>query len=359
MITGSFVNLSRRVAAAAIAAAVGATLAGTAQATAPAGASRLATSVDWANASLTVRSFDTRCAGGTLDFHNGEHYTFYPDGSLSGISRQGPVAYGDVNHDGAKDALLSITCFANGDPRYSIAALFAYDTRTGTPALLGTVTEPPLRPLNYRVKANAVLVQARTDRDEPSPVVDLQLKLVGDRFAEVSGNSAYVYSWRTATLQMPFKADQVPLPDRGRPCPKITGTFEMGNGYSRGGRFRYGNWEYDLDPLAFGDVNHDGVTDTVVRLICGDIDGPQGQWLYAYTIRDGKPALLGYLTARFSTAGVSQTFTERIEGGNVLITQSDGIGDPSEDLHRSFRWTGSGFVGSPKLTNVPGADVAP
>jgi hypothetical protein len=339
--------------------ALGGGIATTANAAEPTGAR----DVDWSNASLELTEIDSRCPGGPLTFATG--YAEVDTGArFPSQFFQGVVKYGDVNRDGREDAVLSITCNPNSNETAALTATYAYSVENGAPALIGAVTVPPVTPESYEVRGGTVAVKARPDRDAASKPLNFRFRWDGKAFQERSGKAAYVYSWGTEQLAMPFKADAVPMRGDGsepRPCPKATVDFDnYGDHYSRRGEVHTAaDFVYGINVTAFGDVNRDGVTDALVEISCfdGTVFNLPNSWNYVYTIKNGKAVPLSYLTASESVHGSTGIRAVTLAPGKVTLKQDVGTSDVQAD--RTFRWTHAGLKAQQPLPGYPNVDVAP
>jgi hypothetical protein len=338
------------------AAALGGSGFATAATTANAAAKPGARGLNWADATLELRDLDVRCPGGPLRFAGG--YAEVDTGATTPSSFfQGPVKFGDVNRDGRDDAVLSVACWPNGHSQYALTATYAYGVENGAPKLIGAVTTPPVAPESYSVRTGKVTVKARPDGDETSPLLTFTLRWDGKSFQERSGKAAYLYDWGNARLALPFTAAAVPMGDGSRDCTRITVPFA---GNPRQGEFVSDDeLSYGLRANEFGDVNRDGVTDVRVSLSCFDrrVWARPAVWNYVYTIKNGKPALLSYLTASDSAAGFTAIGDVKLSRGKVTLTQFAGTSDVQVD--RTFRWTRNGLTAQQPLSGHPTVDVAP
>jgi len=339
-------------------AAVGGGFIATANATAPTGARQL----DWSNATLTLADLGARCPAGPVTFHDG---TAQLDTGAVRPSDffQGDVKFGDVNRDGRQDAVLSVTCWPNGSSTAALTATYAYGVKDGAPMLIGAVTIPPVTPVSYAVRGGTVAVSARPDRDATSAPVELRLRWDGKKFQERSGKAAYVYGWGTEPLALPFKGASAAMEGANgplRPCPRITADFDNhGSNYDRNGEFvSADNFVYSIGAGSFGDVNGDGVTDAVVGLRCVESDSWEpNMWTFVYTIKDGKPVPLSYLTGEGFPARYTPITDLTMTPGKVTIKQQ--AGSDSAPIERTFRWTGHGLKALQPLPGFPKVDVAP
>ncbi len=333
-------------------------------ATAASAADTGARDIDWKNASLKITQQDERCPAGPIEFAAGVA-EIDAGGRFPSFYHQGDVKYGDVDRDGREDAVLSITCNPNGSSTAALTGVYAYRVDAGAPVLIGAVTTSPITPESYSVRHGAVQVTARPDRDADSTPVNFTLRWDGTSFTERTGRSAYLFDWGNATLAMPFKADAVPMRNgwggaEPRPCPKTTVTFDnINDGYGRQGEFTTAdNFTYSISVDEFGDVNKDGVTDALVTVGCNDqnVFYPN-TWAYVYTVKNGKPVVLSYLTANDAAAGYTAISNVTMSRGKVALTQYAGTSDVAVD--RTFNWTKAGLKADKPLPGFPNVDVAP
>jgi hypothetical protein len=320
--------------------------------------------IDWRNATLDLKQLDTFCPGGPLTFADGvaEVETEMPEPTYF---RQGAASFGDVDRDGREDAVLSVSCDRNGGHSERLTAIYAYGVKEGQPRLIDTVTLPTITPDAYSVRAGTVAVTGRVDRAPDAPQLRFRFRWDGAAFQERTGKAAYAFNWGSAKLDVPFKAAEVPMRDEfggtPRPCKKATVDLTNHGDYlsQHGEAVSADNFSYDFHVLKFGDVNRDGNTDVVAAISCMDrnIFNSSNTWNYAYTVKDGKPVLLGYLTASASIAGSTGVNVKSVSRGKVAIKQAAGTSDVLVD--RTFRWTRGGLKADKPLPGFPTVDVAP
>lgn len=321
--------------------------------------------IDWSNATLEMIKGDARCPGGPVTFVEGIGK------AETGATRpstyvQDSVEFGDVDRDGREDAVLMVTCYRLGNPRIGVPAVYAFGVADGAPKQIGVVTPPTVYPSSYSVSGGAVTVNARAVDSPDAEPVKFKLRWNGTAFTERTGKEAYLYDWGSEPLALPFKAAQVPLRPRsdGRPdksCPKATVDFEDGGMFYRTGEYTSPDGiVYALRAANFGDVNRDGRSDVVVTLTCGDRDNmieTQSSWAYLYTVKNGKPVPLSYLTTTTWLDGYTDIHDVKLSRGKVELGQYAGTSDTSVD--RSFRWTRKGLKAAQPLPGFPNVDVAP
>jgi hypothetical protein len=321
--------------------------------------------IDWSNATLEMIKGEWRCPGGPVTFVDGVAKVD------TGAARpstyvQGSVEFGDVNRDGREDAVLKATCHPLGNTHIKVPAVYAFGVENGAPKQIGVVTTPLIYPESYSVSGGAVTVNARQVDSPEAELIPFKLRWDGKAFTERTGKEAYLYDWGSEPLALPFKAAQVPLRPRSdgqpdKPCPKTTVKFEDGGEFWRTGHYTSPDRiSYGIRAHDFGDVNRDGRTDVMVELVCTDYDNmieTQSSWTYLYTVRNGKPVLLSYLTATWWLDGYTNIQDVKLTPGKVTLKQAAGTSDVMVD--RTFRWTGNRLKAQNPLPGFPKVDVAP
>lgn len=312
--------------------------------------------LDWKNATLELITSDGNCPGGPLKFTDGYGQTDLGNGETA-PHYQGDVKFGDVNRDGKTDAVLSVTCWAYGQPA---ATLYAFGVQNGAPTRIGTVTTPVVKLDSYSVSGSTVTAKAQPHRYQESDPLTFKLRWNGTEFTERTGKGAYLYNWGRESFALPFKSDSVPLGGSARPCPRATIDFTDHDTFNRRGEFvSADNFVYDIQAAHFGDINRDGITDVLVALTCSDGSNwsSSGQWNYAYTVKNGKPVRLSYLTTGAGKDGYTGIGEVQVSRGKVALVQHPGTSDIS--VERTFRWTANGLKADKPLPGYPNVDVAP
>lgn len=310
--------------------------------------------LDWKNASLDLIESGQYCPAGPVKFTDGTATIDLGEDRRTDMY-QWPVQFGDVNHDGKEDALFGVSCF----PPFgrSSATLYAFGVKNGAPVRIGVVTTPAVELDTYRASGGTVTVTARPDRQPETEALTFKLRWNGSGFVERSGKGAYLHNWGDESLALPFKAQSVPLPG-GRPCPRATVDFDNHGEFSRSGEKATDGFVYAIDAHDFGDINRDGVTDVLVTLFCMDGNADHtGRWVYAYTVKNGKPVPLSYVTTAEGIGGWTGISDVRVSKGKVALVQHPGTSDIS--VERTFRWTHGGLKADKPLPGYPKVDVAP
>jgi hypothetical protein len=167
------------------------------------------------------------------------------------------------------------------------------------------------------------------------------------------------FDWPNATIALPFRNAEVPLQNMNHQfvalCPRVTAHFAPPSPGATAGVYVKNGFEYWFTAKAAGDVNGDGVQDIVAGVSCANQDG-QAEWNYVYTVKNGKPSLLGFLTADNSLAGWSAIGDVHIVNGHIDLKQTDNTSDV--EIDRTFTWDGHKFTADKPLPHVPGADIA-
>ncbi len=311
--------------------------------------------LDWKNATLDLIETDQCPPAGPVKFTDGTAQIDLGEGQKVDLY-QWPVQFGDVNRDGRQDALFGVSCF----PRHGLTrtTLYAFGVKDGAPARIGVVTTPIVELDTYRASGGTVTVTARPDRQPETEALTFKLRWNGTGFVERSGKGVYLHNWGAESLAMPFKGESVPLKD-AKPCPRTTVDFDDHSSFGRyGEKGTDDGFLYAIQASKFGDVNRDGVADALVTLTCFVRDNPGSmvQGVYAYTVKNGKPVPLSYLTTTTGIDGWTGIGNVRVTKGQVALVQHPGTSDIS--VERTFRWTKGGLKADKPLPGFPKVDVA-
>lgn len=310
---------------------------------------------DWANAALTIPKAGD-CPGASVTFSKGSaasgdySYTILP-GTFA-------PAYGDVDGDGTEDAVVLVTCGTNPLPIQQLLVI------SGTGHTLGAVT---MSFASYGFGAYSV--RAGKIHATVAELADgrTQQRIYGwngSRIVQTGGPTVFpavpppavtaaTFDWTNATLPLPFSG---PVPDPGGgTCP--TGTVTFANGTAHLGACKYTISQFQ-PTAATGDLDGDGNTDILLGIDAGRSDW--NSWMYAYTLRDGKPALLGFVTAlvlKDPASGMIQVLSGvTITGHTVSLSQMYYKTFPTQK--RTFTWSGGRLVPD-AAPHDPAADKRP
>jgi hypothetical protein len=329
--------------------------------------------VDWRNASLTLprlASDGPACRGGAVKFKNGVAVT--SNSRYQVLPGDDRAEYGDINGDRREDALLHVYCGPTG--REASDWLVAMkSTAQGKPAPLGAI-EPDggYWFTGYDVHSTGMVLAELTDIPG-SRTQSQRFGWNGHAFYRLGDDDhqqrvdATNYDWSRATLTIPFRGATATVQPNDRTCPRKTVTFT--NAGTDQGAVQSGRCEYWIHKITNADLNRDGTPDALVRITATAIGGGTlstgNIWYFGYTIRDGKPALLGFVTTAelpsqadtgsreiYSNWAVAST-------GTVKVAQRFTLpGRPQQTLTRTFRWHGAGFTPSQSAPH-PRTDIAP
>jgi len=333
--------------------------------------------VDWKNATLKLPRFQTDryCAGGVVTFRNGLAVT--KTGTYR-ILRPGKKAvYGQLTGDRLDEAVLPVDC---SPPNSEYAShLVGVTGRPGALRVLGdaiTTENWGISIDSVRITGGQALVTL-TERLTDHPRTQIRgYAWTGTEFQQVSGPTKFPepvvdgtnFEWSTATLTLPFKAASTTVQPNNRSCPRVTVKFtHVQDGV---GAVQSNGCEYWVHKIATVDLNGDGSADSLVkitatRLGTGDLT-TGAEWYFAYTFRNGKPALISFVTAAGldnvnDNAKPDVTATSvRASIREVRVTQVfRSPGKPNQTLNRTFRWSGGTRFAVNMPAPNPRADLAP
>jgi hypothetical protein len=331
------------------------------------------TKVDWRNHSVPIPA-STGCPAGDVRFQDGAATI---DGYEYALLRLDGLrtAYGDVDRDGRPEAVLHLSCGNGGDGKEHLIVIAAHTNQLR--AIGSTGTEERAAFTAYQVQGGEIVATVREGGTNAARSQTRRYKWDGAKIVQVGGPSRFegrsaqvdtsTYDWSTATLTIPFQRASAAIEPNNRSCPRVTVTFS--HVHENEGTVQSGPCEYWLKRIGTSDLNGDGTTDALVRIsaiVAGTGDLTTGaSWYFGYTIRDGKPALLGFVTAanldnRDDNAPEDVTATTAKAGAaKVTVAQVfRSTGKPNQTLTRTFTWTGSGFAPSQTAPN-PRADSQP
>ncbi len=302
--------------------------------------------IDWRNHAFQIDRSDG-CTGGMVTFRDGKATH---DGHTYLADEAAPV-YGDIDGDGHEDALLSLKCGTAQELGRMLAGVNAGGES------LGVITgEHYLVAFSkIRVSGGTVTVDA-TDRSQDPDVTHVRsYRWDGTALTQVSGPTSFeertgtgTFDWSTATLTIPFKAAQTTIQPNNRSCPRVTVTFaRVSDGQ---GAVQAGGCEYWVQRVASADLDNDGSQDALVRISAirtGTGDLSEGAaWYFGYAVRDGKPVLIGFVTAANldshdddEPTAVKATSASASKG-SVRVTQVF----RGQTVTRTFTWNGSRFA---------------
>ncbi|MDQ1645943.1 MAG: hypothetical protein QOJ50_2127 [Cryptosporangiaceae bacterium] len=318
------------------------------------GGSKHAPAFDIQNATLPVPAFDSSCPSGPVKFTDGIAQKLDSNGKVVyELFIGGPVVTGDLNRDGNADTTISLSCYA---PVHTNTVLLSYATNTGSAKYLGKAFGPAGSVTGFQMTGHDLAVTAYPERDTTKEPLNFRLHYTGSGFAETTGKAAYLIDW-TRPMAFPLHAP-VTVADGVAPCDSKVNTFTLKDDWLRHAEGHRNGLTYDIQVAMFGDVNGDGVTDALVSLSCQQTTGEgSGQWLYAYTVRNGAPKLLGFVTTDHLQKVYTGAGNYAISNKTISLTQAAGTSD--NEVARTFRWNGHGFTGTPALPGFPNVDVAP
>jgi hypothetical protein len=328
--------------------------------------------VSWRNATISLPAL-TSCPGGTITFTNGA--AKIGDHQYSLLLTDPKPAYGDVNRDGREDAVFPVYCGSGGTGQVQLIAVSAAGTALRA---FGTVTleADRLSFASYTVADGAIVATVREAPDGGAAprTQTRRYRWNGGAFEQIGGPSAFPaagpdatsFGWSTATLAVPFRGAAAAIQPNDRSCPRLTVTFTRVS--ETEGAVQSGGCEYWITKLATGDLDRDGTPDALVKItataIGGSSFGTGTSWYFVYTVRAGKPALVGFVTAaalpaEADTAKLEVQATGASAGSGVRVTQIfRAAGKPDQTLARTFQWNGSRFAPS-QAPPDPRADIAP
>lgn len=326
----------------------------------PASASTDVRTIDWRNQPITIAP-TTGCTGGMVTFRNGKATH---DGHTYLVDEAAPV-FGDIDGDGHEDALLSLKCGTAQELGRMLAGVNAGGESLGV-----------IRGEHYlvafskiRVSGGKVTVDATDRSQDPDVTQTRTYRWNGSALAQVDGPTSFeekaatgAFDWSTATLTIPFKGAQATIQPNNRSCPRVTVTFTRVNDGQ--GAVQSSGCEYWIDRVGTADLDGNGTQDALVRISAlrmgvGDLT-EGGAWYFGYTVRDGKPVLIGFVTAanldnpdENAPSEVKATSASASKG-SVRVTQVF----KDQTVTRTFTWNGSRFAPDKAPPN-PAADARP
>lgn len=330
--------------------------------------------VDWRNTTLTLPALDTAgpaCRGGQVTFKAGVGFT--KDSRYQVLPERDRAAYGDLDGDRREDALLHVYC--GPKDREATDWLVAMKAAPqGKPVPLGAIEPDGGHWFSgYRISGGVVFADST---DIPGDrTVTQRFGWDGKRFYRLGDDDhtpsqhvdATSYDWSRATLTIPFRGATASVQPGDRSCPRKTVTFTAAG--KDQGAVQAGGCEYWILKLGNADLNRDGKPDALVRITATPLGlshpSTGNMWYFAYTIRNGKPAPIAFVT----NAGLPNRLEDappQIDSGwaaantgAVTVAQRFTIpGKKQQALVRFFRWNGAGFTPDRTAPNQA-ADVAP
>jgi hypothetical protein len=151
------------------------------------------------------------------------------------------------------------------------------------------------------------------------------------------------YPWLDSPLDLPFAGSTFTVNPNGQSCPRIRAQFRSGS--ASGGGCTY---NVSTGDALYGDFNGDGVMDVVLEISAAR--SLRNSWLFAYTLRDGKPALIGFVAGAFvANADPNapydvETVGRSVSGRRLTAQQFTLVNGKHQMLTRTFSWNGSRFV---------------
>lgn len=278
--------------------------------------------VDWSRATLALPALDGCPAGtrtfaaGRSDDRSGPTDDEYPVWTLTAPARS---AYGDLDGDGADDALVRVACEYGSS---STVVVVGVRRRTdGSLRTLGPVTFADASHAEAVTSVGvtggrAVIGLARSSTGSRQTRT---FRFDGTRFVRVGGPAAFPVrlrdlAWANVTLTV----------GSGGGCRGGTYAFR-GSAAAEpgGGTYRLGE---DYASQTFADLDGDGVEEAAFRVWCRRSDGTTTVGAMVVGVgADGKPAALGTI---FSASNDVKTLAVR--GGGVVLTLGPAAGPADE-----------------------------
>jgi hypothetical protein len=309
--------------------------------------------VDWRNTTIPIAQ-SGGCAGGLVPFKGGNAKRGGHNYEIAGAP-----AFGDIDGDGRDDAIVPFSCGDSHEPGNYLVGV-----STGGPTLrgLGTIGTENWGVVftSYDVSGGVVVVGVRNGLRDQQENQTRRFRWNGTTIVQISGPTRFedskpdaaTFDWSTATMTVPFKGASTTIQPNDRSCPRATVTFTHVR--ENEGAVQTGGCEYWIKRIGTADLDGDGTTDALLRItatVMGTGDLTTGaSWYFGYTVRGGKPALLGFVTAanldnRDDTAQPDVTATvAQAAAGRATVTQVfRSTGKPNQTLTRTFTWNGSGF----------------
>jgi len=346
---------------------------------------------NWGDQAIPITGTDG-CPGGTVTFENGAAtvggytYRVLPAGAKA--------AFGDLDQDGADDAVISLHCGNGGELGSYLIGVGNANKASASPGTASASTaKPSLRALgtvrtenwgvafkSYSVSGRDVVATVATILEDTERVQTRRYRWNGSQLVQRGGPASFPelkveltadqYDWSTATLTLPFRGASTILEPTGRSCRKATVTLTSTSADGSQGAIQTADCEFWVSKVGTADLNGDGTPDALLSITATPRDNQATndtgtRWYFGYTLRDGKPAPLGFVTAAdLHGTEVGQpdavTATSVTAGTrSVRVTQVfRSAGQPNQTLTRTFSWNGAGFSPSQAPPN-PRADARP
>jgi hypothetical protein len=165
---------------------------------------------------------------------------------------------------------------------------------------------------------------------------------------------ASTYDWANATLNLPFTGSSVAVQPKNESCPSLAVSFV--NGVVDRGACHY---QLQTPAKGIGDVNGDGVKDQLVEISVKR--SLRNSWLYVYTVKNGTPALIGFVTGgMLANADPNAAYDVELTGWSltgrtISVQQFMPDGPKRVNVARTFTWDGSAF--QPSVSPPPPSKV--
>lgn len=298
--------------------------------------------VNWRDGTVPIPAAPG-CPGGQVVFHDGV-------GAVGGATYTvGAPAYGDVTGDGRRDALIPVECRVIDAVSAHLVVVSMSGTRLRA---VGAITlEYGVDLEAWRAIAGDVVATVRhaaTDRTQTR-----RYRWDGSRFTQIGGPSSFPgapppavtaanYDWRNTPLDLPFAGASVTVQPNDQSCPRLQVVFSDGSASASGCAYRI---NVATEPR---DLDGDDKPDVVLEISAGRT--LRNSWLFAYTIRDEQPRLLGFVTAgMLANRDPGQAYDVEFPGatattGQLTILQFMLDGGTRRTVTRTFRWTGGRFT---------------
>jgi hypothetical protein len=328
--------------------------------------------VDWKNVTLKLPRLQAGkyCGGGTVSFKNG--YAGSGWGRYQILPYKAAPAFGHLVGDAREDAAVLVACGPES-PDHLV-------TVTGTKAKLTVVAVVSSEHWGvgyraYRITGKKTLEVTAKETLSRKPRTQLRtFAWVRGAMRQVNGPREFPppvnggnYDWANATLTIPFQAATTTVQPNDRTCPRVTVTFQRVHQHE--GAVQSGGCEYWIKRVAVSDLDMDGTADALVKITAtkmGVSDLTTGaEWYFAYKFGNGKPELLGFVTAagldnRDDNLAPDVTAKSvQVAGPDIHVNQVFRVdGKVVQTEIRTWFWNGKRFVVNFPAPN-PRADVAP